>query len=292
MSVPARRAKTPPVWVSRLDSWTYTRGYPIVVGRVRDIAVMFLLWIVLLCVSGSAFATIANSLPRVVPFEDRTALGVTFFVGALFTSIPVLLVTSMLGPNTSKRLPHAARRRRALHVVQRLARLSRRLLRDVLGLIFTGPRQAALAILLGIVAAGVAYGVANLLAMSPELVATVPPTDARFEAIAQAPGWVRASFFAIYAPVPEEIMYRSAVLVAAAIASAWIRTPWIRVLIVGTTLLATSYLFGAAHARWSLLNAVDAGITGVLYGSVTLLARSLWAGIIAHAIYNVLIVIA
>ncbi|WP_434332376.1 CPBP family intramembrane glutamic endopeptidase [Microbacterium sp. CGR1] len=42
----------------------------------------------------------------------------------------------------------------------------------------------------------------------------------------------------------------------------------------------------AAHASWSLLNAVRATFSGIGYGSATLLTRSLWAGILAHALYN------
>lgn len=102
--------------------------------------------------------------------------------------------------------------------------------------------------------------------------------------------WVRPAFFAIYAPLPEEIRYRSVVLVAAAFAAAFIRTPWIRAVVVTGTLIGSSYVFGAAHASWSLLNAIDAGITGVIYGSASLITRSLWAGIIAHALYNAAII--
>lgn len=45
------------------------------------------------------------------------------------------------------------------------------------------------------------------------------------------------------------------------------------------------------HLDWSLLNAVSAGVTGAIFGVVAIATRSLWAAIVAHALFNALVFI-
>lgn len=167
--------------------------------------------------------------------------------------------------------------------------LSRRLLRDVFGLAFISGRRLAAAIGLGVAGALLALGAGYLLGMVPVLAASVPATDARVDAVSAAPAWVPSVFFATYAPAAEEIAFRGALLVAVAVVVSSTSNRWIRGAVTVAALIGTSWVFGLVHLDWSLLNAVSAGVGGVIFGSVAIATRSLWASIVAHALFNALV---
>lgn len=98
-------------------------------------------------------------------------------------------------------------------------------------------------------------------------------------------------FFATYAPIPEEIAHRGALLVVMAVTAASTQNRWVRGLIVAIALLVTSAVFGVGHLDWSLLNAVSAGVTGAIFGVVAIANQSLWAAIVAHSLFNALLFI-
>lgn len=270
-------------WVRRFDRWSQSRAPTLWAGRLRTATVLVFLWFALLLTTLTACNTIGNTLPGVTPLVTPRQLALTATLALCVTLAAVIVNASFL-----TRLPW---RRRLRRITERARLVSISLLRDVLGLIITTPTRAILTI-----SAGVAAGITSILVVSallliPGLAETAPPTDARFDAVRGAPLWVPPAFFAIIAPAPEELAYRGALLAATVPVLARTKTTWIRVTVIGGALIASSILFGYAHLSWSLLNALSAGATGVLFGAAALATRSLWAAITAHALYNALIFI-
>lgn len=241
---------------------------------------MLLLWAALYLVTAATCGLVANALPGVTPFESPRAL-VRAAVLGLGMAMMVLVVLNLM-------MQQPPLRRRARRVLARARVLSVRLLRDVFGLAFISGRRLAAAIGLGVVAGFVSVGLGSLLSLVPALAESVPTTDARYEAMAGAPEWVPPVFFATYAPAPEELAYRGLLLAVCAIVLALTSNRWVRGAVVVTGLIGTSWLFGFAHLDWSLLNAVSAGVTGAVFGAVAIATRSLWAAIVAHALFNAL----
>jgi membrane protease YdiL (CAAX protease family) len=242
---------------------------------------MFLLWIGLALVTAAVCGTIANALPGVVPFQPPRELRSSGVSGVGFA----LLAVGLLNMRTES--PPA--RRRIRRVLARARVLTVRLLRDVFGLAFIGGRRFAIAVGVGVLTAFVAFVAGYLLSMIPVLAESVPPTDARFEAVAGAPAWVPPVFFAVYAAAPEELLHRGLLLAVVAVVTASTTNRWVRVAVIVTALIATSWIFGLGHLGWSLLNAVSAGVTGAMFGAVAIATRSMWAAIVAHALFNVLV---
>lgn len=271
-SLPERSTPAPVRWVR-------SRSGVLLLGRAQGAMVMLLLWMALYMVAAAACGAIANALPGVTPFEPpRMLLRVGVFGVSMAAIAVVMLNLTMTAPPL---------RRRVRRVLARGRVLAGRLLRNVFGLVVGGRRLGA-AIGLGGVAAVVSIGIGYLLGMVPVLAESVPSTDARYEAMAGAPAWAPPAFFAIYAPAPEELVFRGLLLVAVAVVMASTSNRWVRVGVVVAALVGTSWVFGLVHLHWSLLNAVSAGVTGAIYGVVAIATRSLWAAIVAHALFNAL----
>lgn len=265
---------------SGLVRWARSRRAVLLLGRAMDGAVMLLLWAALFLVTTAACGAIANSLPGVTPFESPRVLVRAAVFGVSMAVMAVVLLNMMMsGPPL---------RRRTRRVLARARVLAVRLLRDVFGLAFIGGRRLAIAVAAGVAAAFVSIGIGYSLLLVPALAETVPTTDARYEALAGAPAWVPPAFFAIYAPAPEELAYRGLLLVVCAVVMASTSNRWVRGAVLVAALIGTSWIFGAVHLHWSLLNAVSAGITGAVFGVVAIATRSLWAAIVAHALFNAL----
>ncbi|MEL7978347.1 type II CAAX endopeptidase family protein [Isoptericola sp. F-RaC21] len=147
-------------------------------------------------------------------------------------------------------------------------------------------RQSRKILAIGAVAATVAFVVACMISLVPGIEQIDHDQDARYVAVANAPGLAGALYFAIAAPPPEEAMYRGLLLLIAAAATWWCRTPAARRLIIGVALVLTSAHFGYIHLEWSQSNAIMAATSGLAYGAAALWSRSLWAAVLAHALYN------
>lgn len=264
-----------------LIRWAGSRRGLLLQGTILNALVLVLLWLALYLVVGATCMAIANALPGVTPFEPPT-LPAAFLV----LSTGLMLVVLFIVSTRMRGVPRPRRRRR---ILARTRTLLLRLLHDVLGLVHIGRRRILSAIGLGITGGFAAIGVAHLLLLVPGLVDTVPATDARNDAVAAAPGWVAPVFFATYSPAPEELIYRGMLLAVCAVAAATIRSRSIRVTVVISALLSSSLVFGMAHLDWSLANAASAAATGLIYGGLAVVVRSLWAPIIAHGLYNALI---
>jgi len=245
--------------------------------HVLDAFVLVTLWLAMCVVAVGVFGFLANSLPGVEPLEPRRSSVVVLVYGLAAAAIAVIV--------TSLRVPHGPLRRRVRRTFVRARMMTWRLVDDVLGLVVRSWARAGLLIGAGVAAAVIAVALSAVAIHIPALVATAPPTDARSEAVANAPGWVPPMFFAIVAPVPEELMYRGPLLAVVAIA-ATLPSRRRRAVVVIIALVVTSTWFGAGHLEWSMLNAVTATAGGLLYGSAAIVTRSLWPAIIAHAVFN------
>lgn len=268
---------------SSLLAGVRSRRGMLLLGRAQNAMVMLLLWAALWMVSAAVCGAIANALPGVTPFESPSMLVRIGVFGVSMAAIAVVMLNLVVW--------EPPLRRRARRVLSRAWALFRRLLRDVFGLAFISGRRLAVAVGLGVIAAFVAFGAGYLLGLVPVLAESVPATDARVEAMGGAPAWVPAVFFATYAAAPEEIAHRGALLVAVAVVGASTSNRWVRGIVTVAALVGTSWVFGLVHLDWSLLNAVSAGVTGAIFGVVAIATRSLWAGIVAHALFNALVFI-
>lgn len=279
-----RSAAAASVSTSTPAGWSPSRrAVLLTVGRVQKAIVMGLLWGALWMFVTAVCGSLANALPGVTPFEPPRALVLLGVGGVALVGFALVMLIVVVWEAPPRRL--------ARRVLARARALSRRLLGEVFGLAFISGRRLAAAVGLGVVAAFVAFGTGILLAMVPALAASVPPTDARYEAMSGTPAWVPAVFFATYSPAPEEIFYRGTLLVAIALVAALTANRWVRGAVAVVALIVTSWMFGLVHLDWSLLNAVSAGITGAMYGVVAIATRSLWAAIVAHALFNALVFI-
>lgn len=263
------------------DRWIQSRSGLLVQGRLFTALALCVLWLALYLVVGAVCSTVANALPGISRLESLSVPMVFLVTGGCLVLFVVLFVRI--------RLQYVASSRRWRRVVARTRALTVRLLRDVLGLTHLGWRRTAVIIGAGIVGAFVARGTTRLLWLVPALADTVPAADLREDAMMAAPEWVPPVFFAVYAPAPEEMAFRGLLLAVCAIVAVTTRNRWIRVGVITVALLATSAMFGAIHLDWSLMNAVAAGLGGLIFGILAVSLRSLWAPIIAHALYNALI---
>ena len=273
-------ASLPEPPASGLVAWARSRRGVLLLGRAQNAMVMLLLWAALGMVAAAVFGGVANALPGVTPFEPPSVLVRVGVFGMGMAAIAILMLNLIVS--------EPPLRRRSRRVLSRASVLWRRLLRDAFGLAFISGRRLAVSIGLGVAGAVLYVGVGYLLGLVPVLAESVPATDARVGAMIDAPGWVPAVFFATYAPVAEEIGYRGALMVAVAVGAASTSNRWVRGTITAAALIGTSWVFGLVHLDWSLLNAVSAGVSGVIFGVVAIASRSLWAAIVAHALFNAL----
>ena len=259
------------------SKWAQSRKGMLALGWARDAALVAALWVALVLVAISCFATLGNALPGVKSFDSPRTQAQLFVSGLGMTGL-VIVMSSFIGSAPIRsRVPRALSRTRAL---------ARRLLRDVLGLAPLGGRRLSGMIGLGLIAGLLGLGVSYLLGRVPFLAASVPATDTRVDAVAQAPAWIASVFFATYAPVPEEILFRGPLLAAVVVITALAANKWVRRILIAVVLVGTSWVFGMAHLEWSLLNAVSAGAHGMLLGGAAVTARSLWPAIVGHVVFN------
>ena len=104
----------------------------------------------------------------------------------------------------------------------------------------------------------------EVLVRVPALAETAAGTDARIDALADAPRWAGSLYLAIYSPLPEELIYRGLLLLVVGGYLARFRSASVRRVTVVLALVAMSTIFGMHHLGWSLLNAVSAGVHGLM----------------------------
>jgi len=225
-----------------------------------------LLLIVLTLTAGLITTTGANLLPGITPFENprATAGSILMFLAIAFI---LEVISGVRFAETTRTL--ACRLR---HIVK------------ILG-IRRSAHQAIAAIWLGLAGGALALGLQIFLLSA----VTFPPSaqpDARFVAIANVAPAIGGAYFAVYAPLHEEIFYRGLLLLAiTALAHRSINRP--RQLATTIILLIfTSAWFGYIHLDWSVANAVTAGVSGLVFGTVAVLQRSIWPAVVAHAAMN------
>lgn len=111
------------------------------------------------------------------------------------------------------------------------------------------------------------------------------PTDARFLATDTLSPLARGIAFAV-GGAPEEFLYRGPVLIAAALTSGMTSRKWRGAMVLGV-LLASSALFGDSHP--GLDNMLSAGLSGLIWGGLSLLTRSIWPALLSHALHNLIV---
>lgn len=253
------------------------------VGRFGHAALaeLLLLFALLLLAAGITI-TIANFLPGIVPFEDVRAMLIlaVAFAPALvivLAAIELAILSATRSSGSTQRDVARARRRTRVWV---------RVFVHHLGLAPRTREQIARILLVGLLAGVLSYASAlAVTAALPELATTTGP-DARRDAVASTPPWVPALYFAIYAPAWEEVWYRGLLLLTVAAISWWVPRPPMRRALVLVALAVSSVIFGTAHLDWSVLNAMTATVSGLIYGAAAVLTRSLWPAVIAHAVTN------
>lgn len=242
----------------------------------------FVLLLALFTLAAGITITLANSLPGIAPFEDVRAMLIIAL--AFAPALVIVLWAIELGILSTARPTGSVRGSIAL--ARRRTRVWVRIFVNHLGLAPCSRSQIARILLVGLLAGVLSYAVTLVATiLMPELAATAGP-DARRDAIASAPPWVPALYFAIYAPAWEEVWYRGPLLLAVAAISWWGPRPAMNRVLVLLALAVSSVIFGTAHLDWSVLNAVTATMSGLLYGGAALLTRSLWPAVIAHAVTN------
>jgi membrane protease YdiL (CAAX protease family) len=160
----------------------------------------------------------------------------------------------------------------------------RRFVADV-GVVTSRRRPLAMA------AAGTVAGVLSIAQIEafmlwPALAATALGPDSRVDPVLEAPSWVQAVYFAVVAPFSEEVAFRGGLLLVVAYLARHVKDVGVRRGLVVLAVIVTAVTFGASHAEFSLLNAVTACVSGVLFGVVAVWARSIWPAVLAHAMVN------
>jgi len=230
----------------------------------------FAVWVAMFLLAAALTVNLAAALPGVVPFERSN--GLLLVQGILIAAVAagVLFMSSGL----RAKAPTLGR------AVARLSELSANLglhrprLRWY-GLLAAGGLTAVAAVITG-----------EVLVRVPALAETAAGTDARIDALADAPRWAGSLYLAIYSPLPEELIYRGLLLLVVGGYLARFRSASVRRVTVVLALVAMSTIFGMHHLGWSLLNAVSAGVHGLMYGAIALWTRSLWPAVLAHTLHN------
>lgn len=251
-------------------------------GRAIDSVVMLFFAGALVLVAAAVCEAIATSLPGVRSTTGPAMLLVPVLMG-LGSAIGGVAITAARvvspGPRLLRRMWGRSRV------------LWRRLLGPVLGLAFLSGRRLLVALAMGAVSGAATLMIALAVIRIPALAATLNGPDARTDALTDAPLWSQATYLAIHAPLPEELLYRAPVMAIAAIVIAITSRRRVRVAVIAMALIVISVVFGLAHLEWSLANAVTATISGLVFGLVSVLTRTLWAGVAAHATFNALAVL-
>lgn len=236
------------------------------------------LFIALFLLAAATSITVANTLPGIVPFEDvRGLLVIALTVALALVAVLVVIELVTLRRHTSVRGDFARAWRRT--------RVWIGLFADHLGLTPQSRRHAVHLLAVGL-AAGLLALAANLaLTAVPALAATAAP-DARNDAVAGAPSWATVLYLALYSPAWEEVWHRGTLLLVVAAVAWWVHRPGIRRALVVGALVISSVNFGLAHLDWSVLNAVTATTSGLLYGTAAVMTRSLWPAFVAHTVMN------
>jgi len=212
----------------------------------------------------------ANMLPGVIPFEDPRA---TVIVAA--GSGMMLLALAII----SERVNVSS----LAETIRTLASRSRRLL-EILG-VRRSPRQALIALLLGLAGGALALGVQKFLLLT----VTFPPStqsDARWAGIANVSPAIGGAYFALYASFWEETANRGLLLLIVAFVVLRLSSRRMQVTGMVIALVITSAWFGYGHMNFSTANVVTAGSAGVIFGALAIQQRSIWPAVIAHAAMN------
>lgn len=221
----------------------------------------------LVMVAAAVCEAVATSLPGVRSVADPARLLVPLVMSLASVTGGVAITAARVvspGPRLLRRMWGRSRV------------LRRRLLGPVLGLALSG-RRLLVALAVGAVSGAATLMIALAVIRIPALATTLNGPDARTDALADAPLWSQA-YLAIHAPLPEELLYRAPVMAIAAIVIATTSRRRIRVAVIAMALIVISGVFGLAHLEWSLANAVTATISGLVFGLVSVLTRTLWAG--------------
>lgn len=158
---------------------------------------------------------------------------------------------------------------------------------DELGLL-PGRNQWVTIVGIGSVAVVADLALAIALTRIPALAS--PADDIRYTGVENSPLWAGALAFALAAPLLEEMLYRGPLLLLAASVDRSLPTdPGARRAMKATVLVLTSLLFAWAHLEYSIGNAVTSGVSALVFGLAALRARSIWAGILAHALFNLIV---
>ncbi|MGF0320672.1 CPBP family intramembrane glutamic endopeptidase [Nocardia fluminea] len=89
------------------------------------------------------------------------------------------------------------------------------------------------------------------------------------------------------AAIPEEVQYRSLVLVVQRMLGAWTSLPGVvRVAAVGLAAATSVAVFALSHAAFGPTNVVSAAIGGAFYTGLAVYTRSLWPAIVCHAAFD------
>ncbi|WP_045825012.1 CPBP family intramembrane glutamic endopeptidase [Williamsia herbipolensis] len=90
---------------------------------------------------------------------------------------------------------------------------------------------------------------------------------------------------------PEELMFRTPVVLWAVMIMPTFATRVARWSSGAAVVLLTSVLFAAIHSEYGMWNMSHAFLSGLLYGTAALLFRSLWPTIIAHTAYDTAVLV-
>lgn len=112
------------------------------------------------------------------------------------------------------------------------------------------------------------------------------PDDPRYLATATLNPLEQGLVFALVG-APEELLLRGPVLIALAL-SARMASRWWRSSTVLAVLIATSAIFGALHPGGPG-DMLSAGVSGLIWGALSLATRSIWPAAISHATHNLIV---
>lgn len=140
------------------------------------------------------------------------------------------------------------------------------------------------------VAVGVGAGLALLMAeaaldLIPALAESTQVNDPT-TAVADAPRWAGSIYYALAAPLGEEILFRGAVLLACARLLPWCTSRAQGAALVVVAGLVSSVVFWSMHVGWSAKGGAFAAIAAVILVTLALWCRSLWPGVVAHVVVN------
>lgn len=206
----------------------------------------------------------------------------TAFVAPSFTGPATAIASSVAMLGMAELVTWAAENGRLRDIPSAIARSLRRItlgLVRALGLTRLTRRGMLLAALATVLALASNIGVNALVGLPTAL------DDPRYVATASLTPFDRGLVLALIG-APEELLLRGPVLITLALTAGTTSRGW-RSAAVGGVLIATSLIFGALHP--GLDNMISAAINGLIWGSLSLLTRSLWPAVLSHAAHNLVV---